>query len=163
MGSQSLNRTRKATFPGRPACRQGNGRGGLQAPPPRPSHPLAAARAWFPAAVAAAGPWKRGPCVRQRSGIPPGTTPVVGSAATFRISGYPDCRYHQLGAATSQPGRGSSARSQEGKKSLLRREPARRRQRSWMLELTEICSLSRVRVLPRGGRAGKSVFSAVDT
>ena len=49
------------------------------------------------------------------------------------------------------------------RKSLLRREPARRRQRSWMLELTEICSLSRVRVLPRGGRAGKSVFSAVDT
>ena len=110
-----LNRTRKATFPGWPACRQGNGCRGVRAPPSRPSHPPAAARAWFPAAVAEAGSWKRGPCVRQRSGIPPGTTPVVGSAATFRISGYPGCRCHQLGEATTQPGRGGNARSQEEK------------------------------------------------
>ena len=72
----------------------------------------AAARARFSAAVGA-GPLERGACVRQRSGIPSGTTPVVGSAATFRISGYPDCRCHQLGAVTARPGRGVSARSQE--------------------------------------------------
>lgn len=94
MGSQALSQTRKAE--------------GRRTPSPlRP----AAARAWFSAAVAAV-PWEREPCVPQRSGIPPGTTPVVGSAAMFRISGYPDCRC-QLGAVTARPGRGVSAPSLE--------------------------------------------------